>query len=175
MERPEEPDELDAELWQELVARHDRRVFLVLLAMGLPPDRARDIAQRTWLRLMDRHRCGKLPTLELPGLAIRQAQFFARDEARQRVRDVVLLRDLPRSETCEDETRVLAREDVRQVERALRACPPAARRIFLAVYEEPSTPHTEIAHRLGISLQHLRQTLCDVRRSLRAALEEGHE
>ena len=168
-------ERIDVDLWNELIARHDRQVFLALLAMGLPPDRARDLAQRTWLTLMERHREGKLTSLELPGLAIRQAQFLARDEGRQRVRQHELQRDFAPPEGYDDEPRVLAREDVRTVERALRACAPGARRIFLAVYEEPTAPHAEVARRLGISLQHLRQTLCDVRRVLRAALEDGHD
>ncbi|WP_394835103.1 hypothetical protein LVJ94_52255 [Pendulispora rubella] len=168
-------ERIDVDLWNELIASHDRSVFLALLAMGLAPDRARDLAQRTWLTLMERHREGKLASLELPGLAIRQAQFLARDEGRQQVRQRTLLRDWPGPEGYEDEPRVLAREDVRTVERALRGCAPAARRIFLAVYEESATPHAEMARRLGISLQHLRQTLCDVRRVLRAALEDGHD
>ncbi|MGE0546935.1 MAG: hypothetical protein AB7O24_04950 [Kofleriaceae bacterium] len=31
--------------WDDPIRRHDRNVYLSVLALGLPPDRARDIAQ----------------------------------------------------------------------------------------------------------------------------------
>jgi DNA-directed RNA polymerase specialized sigma24 family protein len=76
----------DREAWQALVAIHDRRVIVSLLARGVPLDRARDLAQETWARLWEQNREGKLSRLELPGLAVRQAAFLAADEARRRAR-----------------------------------------------------------------------------------------
>src|SRR5262245_35043530 len=76
----------ERDAWQALVALHDRRVIVSLLARGIPLDRARDLAQETWARLWEQHREGKLPRLELPGLAVRQAAFLAADDARRRAR-----------------------------------------------------------------------------------------
>src|SRR5689334_5843776 len=67
-------------LWDDAIRRHDRSVYLSVLALGLAPDRAREIAQSAWTRLMERHAEGALTELELPGLAIRQARFLALTE-----------------------------------------------------------------------------------------------
>jgi len=55
------------------VATHDRRVLLLLLAMGLRLDQAKEVAQATWLRLMEQERAGKLERFDFPGLALKQA------------------------------------------------------------------------------------------------------
>src|SRR5262245_60462429 len=70
----------DAEAWSWLIARHDHRVVVALLARGVPLDRARELAQETWLRLMQSQREGRLRELSLPGLAITQARFLAANE-----------------------------------------------------------------------------------------------
>jgi hypothetical protein len=57
-------------VWDDAIRQHDRRVYLSVLALGLPPDRAREVTQQTWTRLMEQHAQGKLGQLELPGLAI---------------------------------------------------------------------------------------------------------
>src|SRR5688500_15774579 len=69
--------------WAGLSRRHHRRVLVALLARGIPADRARDITQETWARLVEHQGAGRLDRLELPGLAIRQATFLALDEARR--------------------------------------------------------------------------------------------
>src|SRR5687768_1820833 len=69
--------------WERLIRDHGRRVVLSLVALGLPFDRAKDIAHAAWLRLMEGHRAGKLGELRLPGLAIVQARFLALDELRR--------------------------------------------------------------------------------------------
>src|SRR5262245_44923304 len=69
--------------WDALIAAHGRRVIVAFLGHGVPIDRAKEIAQDTWAKLMERHAHGALSELKLPGLAITQALFFARDEARR--------------------------------------------------------------------------------------------
>ena len=168
----------DRSAWEALVAQHDRRVVVSLLARRVPIDRARDLAQETWARLWAQHQAGKLPRLELPGLALRQAAFLAMEETRRNART--------RAETLEHAGEVpdaAALSDValaskQQVERALleiERLPPRARHIFTEVYREPETPHAEAASRLGLSVQRLRQTLCEVRARLRTALEDSDE
>src|SRR5258708_7367275 len=76
--------------WDDAIRRHDRSVYLSVLALGLQPDRAREIVQAAWTRLIEQHGRGALAELELPGLAIRQARFLALDELR---RGKLLLRD----------------------------------------------------------------------------------
>lgn len=167
----------DRAAWEQLVARHDRRVVVSLLARRVPIDQAKDLAQETWARLWAQQQAGKLERLELPGLAVRQAAFLALEDARRRART--------RTETLEEAAEVEDRSaptdhamaSKEQVARALveiERLPPRAREVFTAVYEEPDRSHAESADRLGLSVQRLRQTLCEVRARLRAALEDDH-
>ena len=161
--------------WDELVARHDRRVLLSLLARGVRLDRAREIAQETWARLIEQQRAGKLERLELPGLAVAQAAFFAREDARRRRADVLLEEEGPLSAIADGsadvEALVAAREQLERARAELARCSPAARRVFQVVYDDPDAPHAEAAEKLGLSVQRVRQTLCEVRSRLRRALE----
>ena len=58
---------------------------------------------------------------------------------------------------------------------ALAECPPTARRVFRLVYGAPRMSHADAAREAGISLQRVRQTLCETRQRLRAALAEENE
>jgi hypothetical protein len=51
--------------WDDAIRRHDRRVYLSVLALGMSPDRAREIVQATWT-----HASGALAELDFRGLAI---------------------------------------------------------------------------------------------------------
>src|SRR4051794_16125443 len=73
----------DARAWEVLIARHGRRVLLTLLARGVRANRAEEIVQDTWARLIAKSRDGLLERLELPGLAITQALHFSLDDARK--------------------------------------------------------------------------------------------
>src|SRR5436190_4035387 len=79
------------DVWDDAIRRHDRRIYLSVLALGIGPERAREIAQAAWTRLIEQHQRGALDEIELPGLAIRQARFLAFNElARNRVENRVL-------------------------------------------------------------------------------------
>lgn len=157
--------------WDALVARHGRQVLLVLLARGVRVDRAKDIVQETWARLLAHQQAGRLDRLELPGLAIRQAIFFALEDARRDRRatgddELAILTDPAPSA----ETRIHARAQLDRARVALERCPKQARRIFELTYAD--VPHAETARQVGLSVQRVRQTLCEVRARLRAAIEE---
>jgi RNA polymerase sigma-70 factor (ECF subfamily) len=165
----------DREAWSALIARHDRRVVLTLIARGVRADRARELAQETWEKLVTQQQAGHLKWIELPGLAIRQAIFLAIDDARRRYRDVPM-DDAPEIALLTDpaptaEERMLSRADADRALDVLAACSPGARRVFELVYENPGVPHAEAARRAGISVQRVRQTLCEIRAKVRAALE----
>src|SRR5512134_3705629 len=85
------------ELWDDAIRRHDRRVYLSVLALGLPPDRAREIVQATWTRLMEQHAAGALTALDFPGLAIRQARFLALNDMQRRKVEMRVLAAVPES------------------------------------------------------------------------------
>lgn len=160
----------DREAWNELIARHNRRVVLVLMGAGLPPQQARDVAQEAWLRLIRQADAGKLERLQLPGLAVRQALFLARSEARKPGAAVEL--DASAAPTVESpEARFLAVERLTRARARLAELSPSAQKVFGLLYGEPHLSHAEIAARIGLSVQRVRQIICEVRKELRADLE----
>lgn len=162
--------------WQTAIARYDRRVVVSLLAMGLGLDQAKDIAQETWLKLVEKERRGELHAVKLPGLAIKQARFLALEAHRGR-RSHATVDDVPElpDGTQRIEETVAGRRDLARAERALAECSPRAREVFGLVYGPHAPSHAEVAEQLGMSVQRLRQTLCEVRKRLRLALNEDHD
>jgi RNA polymerase sigma-70 factor (ECF subfamily) len=168
----------DAAAWEKLIARHERRVLLVLLAKGVRASRAEEIVQETWMRLVAKSREGALERLELPGLAIAQATHLALDDARaQRLRHATSIEDAKEAEALVDPhsgalERMLSREALERALAELERCPPRARQVYSVLYENPDLAHAEAANKLGLSVQRVRQTLCDVRARLRAKMEQ---
>lgn len=162
--------------WQAAITRYDRRVVVSLLAMGLGVDQAKDIAQETWLKLVEKERRGELREVKLPGLAIKQARYLALEARRGRrnhttVEEVPELPDrMPRIEET-----VAGRRDLARAERALADCSPRAQEVFGLIYGPGAPSHAEAAEQLGISVQRLRQTLCEVRKRLRIAMKDDHD
>jgi RNA polymerase sigma factor (sigma-70 family) len=173
MPRAAEP--VNAALWEERIRAHDQAVVVSLLALGLRPDRAREIAQAAWLRLMEQEAAGALVDVELPGLAIRQARFLALDAIRKDRAESRRLAAALAMESIDDddqiERRLAGRQELRRVSEVLATCPPNARRLFHLLYGRGVSP-TEAAAELGLSLQRTRQLLCETRKKIRAALEE---
>ena len=173
----------DRDAWSVLIARHDRKVVVALLARGVAIEQAKDLAQETWLRLIESQRAGRLSSLSLPGLAIVQAGYLLRNAQRKEgVRGTTALVDRsadadrdgaasPDPEPLAEE-RVLQRDRVQRVAAALALCPPSARRVFEFVYDHPELSYPEVAARFGLSTQRVKQTVCEVRKRLRAALGE---
>ena len=162
--------------WSEIVETHQHTVVLSILAIGLPLDRAQDLANRTWARLLEQHADDKLAPLTFPGLAIRQARFLALDELRRDKREEAALETLEKSalpgQAEDPERRVLDKERLARAIEAITFCSPSSQRVFRAVYEQPGVPHAVIAERMGLSVQRVRQILCEVRRKVRIALAE---
>jgi RNA polymerase sigma factor (sigma-70 family) len=158
--------------WDTAIVRHNRRVIVALLARGIPIDRAKEIAQETWTRLMQKHRSGELDEVTLPGLAITQALFLAKDDAR-RVRrrpQAAMPADL-RDGHASPESVVSSQEQAKIALLALQRLSENARRVFELAYDDPQLTHREIGNKLALSEQRVRQILCEVRKALRDALE----
>ncbi len=161
----------DRSAWTELIARHNRRVLLSLLAHGVLPAQAKELAQEAWLRLITQADARKLPRLELPGLAIRQALFLARSEARKPGQSTEALEDVPESTIDSAETQFFDRERLQKAHERLQDLSPSARAVFERLYGDPQLSHAEVAARVGLSVQRVRQIVCEVRKVLRAELE----
>ena len=169
----------DTAAWNALIARHQHRVLVSLLARGVRVDRARELVQETWARLVQQQRKGALTALRLPHLALTQAAFLAADEARRDRREglVAPLEDVPEAHQPVDpaasaERRLLSEEQLTRAQRALGECSPSAQRVFHLACDGQELPHAEVAARAGLSVQRVRQILCEVRKKLRGALEE---
>jgi RNA polymerase sigma-70 factor (ECF subfamily) len=169
----------DRKAWDALIARHHRRVVVSLLAKGIRVDRAHELAQETWARLVQQQQRGLLTELRLPNLALTQAAFLAADDAR-RVRREALSgpveelseRQQPVDPSASAEKRLLSEEQLARAHAALAGCSPSARNVFLLATDGQELPHAEVAARVGLSVQRVRQILCEVRKKLRTALEE---
>ena len=161
------------DLWDDAVRRHDRRVYLSVLALGLMPERAREITQAAWTRLIEQHQRGALDEIELPGLAIRQARFLAFNELSRNRTESRVLAAVPDPPAAPDTERVVgSRQEIERVLTALATCSPTARKVFRLVYATPGGTASRAAKEVGLSLQRVRQILCETRRHIRRALEE---
>lgn len=175
----------DASAWSALVHKHNHRVVVSLLARGVRIDRAKDIAQETWMRLLEQQRAGRLTQLVLPGLAIAQAAFFSLENARRESsKNEPISLEEPRAREAVDmvdpqadaETRLVTGERLERAEAVLAKCSASARSVFHLAYGGDGLDHAQIASRVGLSVQRVRQILCEVRAQLRTALEgDGHE
>jgi len=167
----------DEAAWNALVAKHNQRVVVALLARGLPIERAKDVAQEAWLRLLEQQRAGKLRELKLPSLAITQATFLALDAARREGKGMALgLLGEGGFDAADprplSEQRLIGEEELARAERVLAKCSPSARKVFSLVYGGGNLSHADVAEEVGLSVQRVRQIVCEVRKELRRAFEE---
>jgi RNA polymerase sigma-70 factor (ECF subfamily) len=134
------------------------------------------------MRLMAQQRAGQLRTLELPGLAIAQVRWLAREARRTWARRASIAPTVaatgPETEVadpCEDnDPTARAEQDdrARRVRLALAACPQRMQQVMLAVYGSDPRTHAEVARELGLSVQRVRQTVCEARARIRRTLAE---
>ena len=168
-----EPDGVN--IWASAIRDHDRKVFLSVLALGIQPEHAREIAQQAWTRLMEQHAAGALGELELPGLAIRQARFLALNELQRGKAEKRVLAAVPDPPDAPAIDRVVdSKREIARVRDALATCTPMATKVFRLVYATPNGSPASAAREVGLSLQRVRQILCETRKHIRTALEGAH-
>lgn len=167
--------------WDDLMRKHGRRVIVSLVGRGLPLERAQELAQEAWMRIIAQHRAGRLDRLEMPGLVVTQATFLAHDEHRRRGRRAKIglspadgtteVPDLADAITGPDlERRMEARQALRRVLDVVDRAYPNAQRVFHLLYgADPKTP-AEVADVTGLSVQRVRQILCELRKAIRTEL-----
>jgi RNA polymerase sigma factor (sigma-70 family) len=161
-----------SEFWDDAIRRHGHRVYVSVLALGWAPDRAREIVQATWTRLIEQHLDGKLAEIDLPGLAIRQARYLALNELQRKKTEMRVLAAVPDAAPDPSIERVVAsREQVDRMLDALATCSPTAKQVFRIVYATPGGTCAAAAQEVGLSLQRVRQILCETRNHIRRALE----
>lgn len=156
--------------WDELVQQHEPALLRALHAQGLPPERAQELAQESWVRLWHRAKSSQLEALDLPGLAIRQASFLARDAWRKRERRRNLETHPSTAAHSHPRRQHDAREALGAIEALLSGLPERDRRLFESVYRD-GLSHGDAAAGVNLSTQRARQRLCEIRRLIRALPE----
>jgi DNA-directed RNA polymerase specialized sigma24 family protein len=156
--------------WDAAVRAHNPRVVASVLALSVPIHQADELASQAWARLIEQERAGELSEIKLPGLAIKQARFLALTWLKASRREVGLSDDVVPASG--DPVRALiARRDIEIALRVLATCSASAQAVFRHVYDDPPPPHDVVAARVGLSVQRVRQILCEVRKKIREALE----
>ena len=166
----------DMVAWNALIARYNQRVVVALLARGVPIERAKDVAQDAWLRLIEQQRAGNLRELKLPALAVTQAIFLSIDAARRDGRERATGGDEADElvDPCPPaDLRMMSEERFALADEVLGKCAPSARKVFELAYGGEGLSHADVAERVGLSTQRVRQIVCEVRKLLRAAIEGG--
>jgi RNA polymerase sigma factor (sigma-70 family) len=164
---------VDPAEWDAIIRAHDRRVWLSVLALGVRADRARDVVQTAWTRLMEKDGRGEITKDNIAALAIAQARFLALDELRRTQNDQ--RRTEPLNDVLDEidpESQMLGRQRLQRAAAMLATSSPATQRLVQLLYSEPSVGYAAAAAELGLSLQRVRQIMCELRKRLRAALEE---
>lgn len=161
--------------WNSAIRNYDRRVFLSLLALGLGPEQARELKQKTWTRLLEKYAEGALTEIHLPGLAIRQARFLGLDALKRggkaTGKEDKTLEAIP-DPGASPEIKALTKQQLGRAQAALLGCSPSSQRVFRMVYENPGMAHRAVAQQVGLSVQRVRQILCEVRKAVRQAIDE---
>jgi len=166
----------DSAAWDDLFRTHNRRVVLTLISRGIAPDAARDLAQAAWMRLYEQQQRRRLPRLSLPGLVVTQAMYLAKDRARggdQRFTHVHF--DYDTAATDNIAQRLIDRNRLDRAHDVLSGCSDSAQRVFRAIYTAPGSSAAEVADQTGLSVQRVRQIVCEVRKKLRAAMKEHND
>jgi len=160
--------------WNLEMRRHGQRVVVSLLARGVRAARAKELAQEAWLRVIQRHREGRLSELKLPGVVIAQANFLLLDE-RRRSEERYRLEPWGEEDAAPTgggfEQQVLAREQLRTIQAVLDRAHPNAKRVFFSMFGGEPKSAQEIGEELGLSTQRVRQIVCELRQRIRLALE----
>lgn len=157
--------------WDEAVRAHNTRVVASVLALAIPLDRAEELVSQAWARLIEKERTGKLEEITLPGLAVKQARFLALTWLRSTRREAGAMPEDLATQSADPERTLIARRDVEAAIRVLATCSRSAQAVFLHLYDDPRPTHGEIARRIGLSVQRVRQIVCEVRAKMRQALE----
>jgi len=164
----------ERDAWDAIIRRHHHRVVISVLALGVRPSRAHEIANDAWARLLEKRLAGELETMAFPGLAITQARFLAFDDLRATARErrrrqgLEAIRDLALPAVGQ----AFSEAELQTIAAALADCSQRQQMVFRMIYANPGVPHDKLAAKLGLSVQRVRQILCEVRRAIRDRLAE---
>ncbi len=159
--------------WDAAIRQHHGHVLAWVLAHGIAPGRAEELVQEVWMKLMRQHEAGRLMRIDLPALALAQARFLAKDELRRRVREQPHPHDTDETPShARIEHRIDARTRLAKIVYVLEREPANVRAVFEHTYGGAGLCATDVAAKVGLSTQRVRQILCELRAKLRAHFED---
>jgi DNA-directed RNA polymerase specialized sigma24 family protein len=165
--------------WDAAMQKFGRRVVVSLIAKGALPERAKELAQDAWLRVIQNHRLGRLTEVKLPGVVIKQATFLWQDDRRRcssrYTHESVDGTVNAHRDERELEQQAAARHKLRKVREIIARAHPNARRVFALMYDGEARSAAEIADEVGLSVQRVRQIACEFRKTLRSELQGGSD
>ena len=124
---------------------------------------------------MQKVTAGQLSRIELPGLAVRQAQFLFQDHLRKSSHE----RSVPAPEMDLEvtdptaEAMLIKQERMNSARASIAQCGESCQRVFEALCAEPDAPHAEIGKKLASPPSGSNRIICEMRRALRA-VEASH-
>ncbi len=177
--RPALPSDAETIDWDAAMQKYARRVVVSLIAKGALPERAKELAQDAWFRVIQNHRQGRLVDVKLPGVVVKQATFLWQDDRRRCstrfAHESVDGTVYAHRDERELEQQAAARHKLRKVREIIDRAHPNARRVFELMYDGESRSAAEIAQSVGLSVQRVRQIACEFRKTLRTELQGGSD
>lgn len=165
----------DQRAWDQMIARYGRLVYSVARRHRLSSAECDDVAQATWVRLVQRTGTIRNPESLADWLATVARNESLRIITRER-RAIPLAEPLDGQaadiDTGSDPAAIALRnEDLRLVAEAMSQLPPQQRELLQLVLQDPPPSYTEIGQRLGMPASSVGPTRTRCLRKLRTILE----
>ena len=144
----------DREAWERLVGQYERLIWAITREFRLVESDAADVAQVTWLRLLQHVHQMKSPDRVGSWLAATARNECLRSLTAPARKRVVLGHDDAALEgaaiATEIDERLLAAERAQMVREALSSLPPRSQQLLELLMADPPVSYTEISAELGL-------------------------
>jgi RNA polymerase sigma factor (sigma-70 family) len=143
----------DERAWTVLHDRYGTRVRAVARSYRLAPQDVDDVAQTTWLRLLEHIRSVRDASAIgawLETTARRESLRLLRGTKRERPTDDAMLVDQPTEAIAE--RRLVSAERRTALDAAMRQLPSRQRRLLAEIFAEPEASYTQISESLGMPI-----------------------
>ena len=162
----------DQSAWRRLVEEYDRLVRSVAASFRLQPADVHDVAQTTWMRLLQNHRTIRDPERLAGWLAVtasRESLAVLRKASRNRLLPTV---DETPDPTVGPESSVADRDEARDLWAAVAELSPRHRRLLVALFREELDSYNDVATRCAMPIGSIGPTRARALSRLRDKLAE---
>lgn len=162
--------------WRQLVARYDGPVRAVARRFRLGEADVADVAQNTWLRLVEN--AGRIADPEAVGgwlstTATRESLALLRRRRRESPSATGCFAEVVDEHAVDPQARLEHEEQVRALARALDQLPPARRRLLLTLAESRRPCYRQVAEVHGVPVGSIGPTRQRALHQLRVHLQDG--